>query len=385
MPLSLLPIAQSQVGQDWTKYCYWAGQDGRVEWCAIFVSWCAQQAGYSLVYFGDSGYLAPDPNHFPYYQVVGAGAEWFRDVNRLGYAPAWGGNYIPRPGDVVFFTWHSDPRLGGLDHTGIVESVQGRMVHTIEGNNRGGVGVDLVRRDEWSLDSDEMVCFGMMNGTALTVSDLVIAAMCGNFWRESTVNPGIWESLTPMPWDFVYAYTGVGGFGLGGFTNTFQPSTGQVDWRLRNYHDWCVQNGYSEDDGNAVLYYIVFVERLWAGHYQNDDFDAWLNSTETDLYTLVDQWCTYWEGVPGDHMTERFDYAQRALQYIQDHKNDDPTQYTWIAGNWYSSEPQILNNIMCLYFWFTSYYTPGGGGGGGKKPRNKRLPVWMMLRAPDLY
>ena len=25
----------------------------------------------------------------------------------------------------------------------------------------------------------------------------VIAAICGNFYQESTVNPGIWEGLTP--------------------------------------------------------------------------------------------------------------------------------------------------------------------------------------------
>lgn len=378
MPVSLLPIAQSQLGQSGGKYQSWANI-GSQDWCAAFVSWCADQAGYNFVDWTD---ITSNPNDFPFYVTVGRGARWFNWNNRLQYSRAHGGNYTPNPGDIIFFAWDSNPDLVELWHTGIVESVTNGRIFTVEGNTGDP---RKVRRNDYDVYDPDVICFGMMNGTALTVSDLVIAAMCGNFWRESTVNPGIWESLTPMPWDFVYAYTGVGGFGLGGFTNTFQPSTGQVDWRLRNYHDWCVQNGYSEDDGNAVLYYIVFVERLWAGHYQNDDFDTWLNSTETDLYTLVDQWCTYWEGVPGDHMTERFDYAQRALQYIQDHKNDDPTQYTWIAGNWYSTEPQILNNIMCLYFWFTSYYTPGGGGGGGKKPRNKRLPVWMMLRAPDLY
>lgn len=382
MPQSLLPIAQSQLGQDWHKYCYWAGQSGRVEWCAIFVSWCADQADYHLVYAGQGGYLDPNPDNFPYYQVVGAGAEWFQSMNRLGMAPYWGGNYIPRPGDVVFFTWEHNPRLGGLDHTGIVERVEGNTVYTIEGNNRGGVGVDLVRRDYYYLDSDQMVCFGMMNGTALTVSDYVIAAICGNFWRESTVNPGIWESLIPSTWDHVYNYDGIGGYGLGGFTNI----AGATVQRLLAYHDWCVANGFSEDDGSAQLYYIIFVERCWKAIYQNDDFDDWLNSTETDLYTLTDEWCRWWEGNPGDHMDERFAHAQTAYDYIQQHKSDDPSGYTWVTGNFFCSEQQILNNIMCLYFWFTTYYTPGGGGGGsGKKQRNKRLPIWMMLRSPNLY
>lgn len=28
------------------KFCRWYGFSGRVEWCACFISWCANQCGY---------------------------------------------------------------------------------------------------------------------------------------------------------------------------------------------------------------------------------------------------------------------------------------------------------------------------------------------------
>ena len=378
MPQSLLPIAESQLGQSGGKYQSWAAI-GSGDWCAAFVSWCANQAGYNLVDWTD---VTSDPNDFPFYVTVGRGARWFNWNNRLQYSRAHGGNYTPNPGDIIFFAWDSNPDLVELWHTGIVQSVTNGRIYTVEGNTGDP---RLVRRNDYDVYDPDVICFGMMNGTNLTVTDYVIAAICGNFWRESTVNAGIWESLIVMPWDYIYNYEdpNKGGYGIGGFTNTQGPYG--TDMRLLRMHDWCVANGYAVDDGSAQMYYIVFVERLWAGVYNNDSFDDYLNSTETDLYTLVDQWCRYWEGVPGNAMPERYAYAQRAYDYIQQHKTDDPRNYHWIAGNRFLYEAEILNNIMCLYFWFTSYYTPGDGDGGNKPKRNKRLPIWMMLRSPTLY
>ena len=381
MPQSMVAIEESQLGNGGIKYCQWAGFDYIVDWCAIFQVWSAVQAGYRLVNWQT---VTSDLDVFPDPEAYFAGRilRFFNTNGRLRYSLAHGGNYTPVSGDIIGFSWTANPDLVELDHVGIVESCNNGIITTIEGNSSGAV-----RRRTYAVNDPDVICFGMMenSGTVLTVSDEVIAAMCGNFWRESTVNAGIWESLIVMPWDFVYDYTNKGGFGLGGFTNTYQSLTGLYDMRLERYHDWCVANGYNEDDGSATLYYIVFVERLWAGHYGNDDFDDFLNTTETDLYTLTDQWCTYWEGNPGDHMPERFSYAQQAYDYIQLHKNDDPSSYTWIKGNFYCSTDQSLNNVMCLYFWFKNYYTPSGGGNKPDGGWRKKLPIWMMLRNPNLY
>lgn len=374
---TMLDIARSQLGQDGYKYYTWYGFPYRVDWCAIFMSWCADQAGFNLV---DPSSTVADPNNFPRYATVCDGAYYFQRFNRLHIGQYYGGTYIPKAGDIIFFTWSGDTSIGPLDHTGIVESYVDGVLTTIEGNSG-----DLVRRNEWRQDEAwKLAYYGEMFGSGLSVSDLVISAICGNFWRESTVNAGIWESLIVMPWDYIYNYSdpNKGGYGIGGFTNT-QSQYG-TDMRLLRMHDWCVNNGYAVDDGSAQLYYIVFVERLWAGVYNNDDFDDYLASTETDLYTLVDQWCRYWEGVPGNAMPERFSYAQQAYDHIQAHKTDDPSNYHWIAGNRFLSTVETLNNVMCLYFWFKSYYTPTDGGGGTGKRKGK-LPIWMMLRSPALY
>ena len=371
----MVAIAQSQLGNSGYKYYTWYGFSYRVDWCAIFMSWCANEAGYTLV---DPYSTSTDPNEFPRYAVVGNGAEWFQNHHKLQQGHYYGGNYIPKRGDIAFFTWSANPRIGGLDHTGIVESYDNGIVTTIEGNSG-----DRVKRQTYGINESYIAYYGLMDGVFGSVSDLVISAICGNFWRESTVNAGIWESLIVMPWDYVYDYDNPnrGGYGIGGFTNTQGPYG--TDMRLLRMHDWCVNNGYAVDDGNAQLYYIVFVERLWAGVYQNDDFDDYLSSTETDLYTLVDQWCRYWEGVPGNAMAERFAYAQQAYDYIQQHKTDDPSTYHWIAGNRFLTQAETLNNVMCLYFWFKSYYTPSDGGGGNK--HKGKIPIWMMLRSPVLY
>lgn len=380
MPVNtMLDIARSQLGENGYKYYTWWGFDYRVDWCAIFMSWCADQAGFNLV---SPSSTEVDPNNFPRYATVCDGAYYFQRFNRLHIGQYYGGTYIPKPGDIIFFTWSRSTAIGPLDHTGIVESYVNGVLTTIEGNSG-----DRVRRNTWGQDEAwKLAYYGEMFGSGLTVSDLVISAICGNFWRESTVNAGIWESLIVMPWDYIYNYSdpNKGGYGIGGFTNTQGPYG--ADMRLLRMHDWCVDNGYAVDDGNAQLYYIVFVERLWAGHYQNDDFDDYLSSTETDLYTLVDQWCRYWEGVPGNAMPERFSYAEQAYDYIQAHKNDDPSTYHWVAGNRFLTTAETLNNVMCLYFWFKSYYTPSDGGGGGDGKRRKgKLPVWLMLRNPSLY
>ena len=63
-----------------------------------------------------------------------------------------------------------------------------------------------------------------------------IAGILGNMESESTINPGIWQSLN--------AGNMSGGFGLGQWT----PAT--------NYTDWADDQGISWSDGNAQLKWI---------------------------------------------------------------------------------------------------------------------------------
>ncbi|MBQ6807572.1 MAG: CHAP domain-containing protein [Firmicutes bacterium] len=109
----LLRVARSQLGyregaNNATKYGAWYGMNNQ-PWCAMFVSWCADQAGLSR-------------DVIPRFAYVPYGVAFFQKQGR--YFPR--GADAPKAGDVVFF--------GSSDHVGIVERVADGMVYSIEGN-----------------------------------------------------------------------------------------------------------------------------------------------------------------------------------------------------------------------------------------------------------
>lgn len=130
-------IASTQIGNEGgTPYWSWYGFGARVEWCACFVSWCADQGGYI-----EAGIL-------PKFSYCPVGIEWFQ---KRGQWQASG--YTPAAGDIVFFDWDGD---GISDHVGIVESCDGTTIHTIEGNS----GDRCVRR-EYPVESRNIMGYGV--------------------------------------------------------------------------------------------------------------------------------------------------------------------------------------------------------------------------------
>ena len=120
----IVSVALSQVGNvGGQPYWSWYGFTYRVDWCAIFVSWCANECGYI-----DTGVM-------PRFSGCITGSRWFKDRG------LWQDkSYTPNPGDVVFFDWDdpggfSGPQDGLCDHVGIVEKVENGRVYTIEGNS----------------------------------------------------------------------------------------------------------------------------------------------------------------------------------------------------------------------------------------------------------
>lgn len=112
----IVAVALSQLGNvGGETYWQWYGFSYHVPWCACFVSWCAEQCGYI-----DDGII-------PKFSGCIAGASWFRSRG------LWQDRtYTPSPGDIIFFDWEND---GVTDHVGIVESVEGGYVYTVEGNS----------------------------------------------------------------------------------------------------------------------------------------------------------------------------------------------------------------------------------------------------------
>ena len=111
----IVAVALSQVGNvGGQPYWSWYGFSSRVEWCACFVSWCSDQCGYI-----ESGVM-------PMHSYCPTGVEWFRSRGQWQDR-----NSIPAPGTIIYFDWGGD---GVADHVGIVESCDGSIVYTIEGN-----------------------------------------------------------------------------------------------------------------------------------------------------------------------------------------------------------------------------------------------------------
>lgn len=137
---AIVSVALSQVGNvGGEPYWSWYGFSGRVEWCACFVSWCANECGYI-----DTGVI-------PKYAGCVNGVQWFKDKGQ------WmDGSAEPAPGMIIFFDWDDENGQDGLsDHTGIVEKVENGRVYTIEGNSG-----DSVRQNSYPVGHYEVLGYG---------------------------------------------------------------------------------------------------------------------------------------------------------------------------------------------------------------------------------
>ena len=135
----IVAIAQSQIGNvGGQPYWSWYGFESRVEWCATFVSWCANECGYI------------EQGKIPRFAgCESEGVAWFKACG------LWqDGGYTPKPGDIIFFDW-ADSHDGHADHVGIVKCVENGRVYTIEGNSN-----DMCREKDYDINSSEIRGYG---------------------------------------------------------------------------------------------------------------------------------------------------------------------------------------------------------------------------------
>lgn len=135
----IVKVAQEQLGNvGGQPYWSWYGFSSRVEWCACFVSWCANECGYIK------------NNLIPKYSVCDTGVNWFKTKGE------WlDGTEEPQAGMIIFFDWASDGLDGNSDHTGIVEKVESGRVYTIEGNSS-----DACQENSYHIGYYEILGYG---------------------------------------------------------------------------------------------------------------------------------------------------------------------------------------------------------------------------------
>ncbi len=140
----IVTVALSQVGNvGGEPYWSWYGFGSRVEWCACFVSWCANECGYI-----ETGVI-------PKFAGCVNGVQWFKDRGQ------WmDGSAEPVPGMIIFFDWdnkgRSGPQDGQSDHVGIVQKVENGIVYTVEGNSGDSCCVN-----QYSVGHYEVLGYGV--------------------------------------------------------------------------------------------------------------------------------------------------------------------------------------------------------------------------------
>ena len=134
---AIVEVALTQFGNEGGQpYWSWYGFEGRVEWCACFVSWCANECGYI-----DTGVI-------PKFAGCVLGSQWFMDRGQ------WqDGSFEPSAGHIIFFDWEGD---GVTDHVGIVERAENGTVYTVEGNSG-----DTCRQNRYAIGSSVIYGYGI--------------------------------------------------------------------------------------------------------------------------------------------------------------------------------------------------------------------------------
>ena len=131
----IIAIAESQVGYqegsnsaqlsgeirgdgNYTEYGRWYGLQDM--WCAMFVSWCAHNAGVPATVVPKHSYTVSGLNQF---------LSWGRAYTRAQVAA---GTYTPQPGDVIYFK--SSRNQNKTNHVGLVTDFRNNTIYTVEGN-----------------------------------------------------------------------------------------------------------------------------------------------------------------------------------------------------------------------------------------------------------
>ena len=137
----VVQIAQTQIGyteDPGTKYGAWWGQvtgqgDKCIDnpWCVYFALWCLDQSGCTAGYSGLSGESS-------------SLLKQYLSGKNGNTAYQFGSGYMPRPGDLIFVG--TGKNASAPDHVGLIVSVDGDMIYTVEGNYS-----DKVSRSSYSL------------------------------------------------------------------------------------------------------------------------------------------------------------------------------------------------------------------------------------------
>ncbi len=158
---------------NYTEYGYYLGLSGGSShaWCAAFCAWSFYTSEVTDV---DGGYYetnngniwadtyVPDWSNY----LIDEGRYYAAYQFRNSYPELYDANYVPQPGDLVFFYTASGDYPGWEGHIGLVAYCNGGYVYTFEGNTSSQDGVNAEGGGaffkKYSLTGTNLVGFGSM-------------------------------------------------------------------------------------------------------------------------------------------------------------------------------------------------------------------------------
>ena len=324
---------------------FFNGRKNGFAWCAVFVCWCFVQA------FGIA--MTRELLGLPENSSAAGVLYLKRYMDAIGCFH----KNTPAPGDVIFFVDSS----GGYQHVGIVYDVNSSRVYTIEGNTSTASGVvdngGGVCKKSYSLAYSRIAGYGrpkwskvatvkpedvISKNAYLTLAEMqinaryifqvlsaegwtrnAVAGMLGNMQTESTINPGIWQSLD--------AGNTSGGYGLVQWT----PAT--------KYLDWCTSNGLQSDKMDSALGRIKYELENGLQYYPTDDYPLTFQEFKTS--------------------TQNPNYL--AMAFLANYERPaDPDQ------------PERGTQAEYWYNYLGSFDNGAGGGSGGTEPDTPSRPIY---------
>lgn len=250
-----------------------------------------------------------------------------------------------KPGDILIRTAHTEMAFDETRTMGAHTSKAPLAEQvSINANDSRGNWLELWRWEngavnEWIKGNMWLTIGEMQNNATIVFNNLLsngftVESICGILGNaggpytlgESSINPGIWQNLTPNPQL---------GFGLFQWT----PST--------NYTDWADANGYEHDDGYGQLDWLV-------------------NQT-----VPTGQW------IPTTDYPETFDKFKISTK--------DPEYLAYAFLNNFEraadrNQPARQSNARYWYDWYTNSYVPPDNPPQNGGEWSSKMPIWFYLK-----
>lgn len=249
------------------------------------------------------------------------------------------------PGDILLRTGHTEMAFDSTRTMG-AHTAKAPLPEqvSINANDSRDNWLELWRwengaTNEWIKGNRWLTIGEMQNNATIIFNELLkngftVESICGLLGNtggiytlgESSINPGIWQNLTPNP---------ALGFGLFQWT----PST--------NYTNWADVNGYAHDDGYGQLDWLI-------------------NQT-----VPTGQW------IPTSDYPETFNEFKASTK--------DPEYLAYVFLNNFErpanrNQPDRQRNARYWYEWYTNSYVPPENPPQNGGEWSSKMPIWLYLK-----